>query len=330
MAQVTYEEKDSIKESVVKEERVQQRVIIASRSISQSQWKITYARLRKNRVAIISFYYICLNILIALIHPILMAFDPNGSVPGHDRRFGGGASAFPSLKYPGGTDLRGMDSFARVLAGSETSLTVGILSTIIAMVIGILVGLYAGYYQGKTEEILMRITDLFLAVPFLIIALILLRLVDLGQADAIDSLSHVQIITLLIGIFGWAGLARLVTANVKQVSALEYIHAAKIMGASNRRILFIHVFPNVLPPIIVIGALFIAGGILAEAGLAFLGFGDPTNTLSWGIQVNLARPKLFEHPEQALIPGFAIFFLVLSVNLFGDGLRDALDPRLKD
>ncbi|MCE7734564.1 MAG: ABC transporter permease [Candidatus Heimdallarchaeota archaeon] len=330
MAQISYEESGSSKDSVVKEEKVHPRIKITKRNISQSQWRITIERLQKNRVAVIAFYYIGLNILIAFIYPILMGFNPVGAVPGHDRRFGGGANAFPSLKYPGGTDLRGMDSFARVLSGSETSLTVGILSTIIALLIGVVVGLYAGYYQGKTEEILMRITDLFLAVPFLIIALILLRLVDLGQADAIESLTHVQIITILIGLFGWAGLARLVTANVKQVTALEYIDAVKIMGANNRRILFVHIFPNVLPPIIVLGALFVAGGILAEAGLAFLGFADPTNTVSWGIQVNLARPKLNEHPEQALIPGFAIFFLVLCVNLFGDGLRDALDPRLKE
>lgn len=329
MAQPSYEDVDQSTEITLKPES-SVRIKIAKRNISQSQWGIVLGRLRRNKVAIISFYYILLNIIIAFLYPILMGSSPITTDPGHDRRFGGGASEFPSLKYPSGTDLRGMDSFSRLLAGSETSISVGVLSTMIAMIIGVLVGLYAGFYQGKTEEILMRITDLFLAVPFLIIALILLRLVDLGQADAIDSLTHVQIITILIGIFGWAGLARLVTANVKQVSSLEYVDAVRIMGASNTRIIYIHVLPNVMTPIIVIGALFVAGGILAEAGLAFLGFGDPSNTISWGIQVNLARPKLSEHPEQALMPGFAIFFLVLSINLFGDALADALNPRLKE
>ncbi|MCE7734563.1 MAG: ABC transporter permease [Candidatus Heimdallarchaeota archaeon] len=329
MAQTSHKDIEHSPVISLKEES-SDRLKIAKRDISQSQWGIVYGRLRRNRVAVISFYYISLNILIAIIYPVLMGSSPITTDPGHDRRFGGGASEFPTLKYPSGTDLRGMDSFARLLAGSQTSISVGVLSTAIALIIGVIVGLYAGYYQGKTEEVLMRITDLFLAVPFLIIALILLRLVDLGQADAIDALTHVQIITILIGIFGWAGLARLVTANVKQVSSLEYIDAVKIMGASSNRILFIHVLPNVLTPIIVIGALFVAGGILAEAGLAFLGFGDPSNTISWGIQVNIARPKLSEHPEQALMPGFAIFFLVLSINLFGDALSDALNPRLKE
>lgn len=329
MSQVSYDDKGKTVDAVVKEEK-QQRIKVAKGSISQSQWAIVMARLKKNRVATLAFYYIALNLLIAFFYPLLIGNSPIVTDPGRDRRYGGGASEFPTLKYPGGTDLRGMDSFARLLAGSQTSISVGVLSTMIALSIGVVVGLYAGFYQGKTEEILMRITDLFLAVPFLIIALILLRLVDLGEADAIDALTHVQIITILIGIFGWAGLARLVTANVKQITALEYIDAVRIMGASQSRVLYIHILPNVLPPIIVLGALFVAGGILSEAGLAFLGFGDPSNTISWGIQVNLARPKLSEHPEQALIPGMAIFFLVLCVNLFGDALRDALDPRLKE
>jgi ABC-type dipeptide/oligopeptide/nickel transport system permease subunit len=176
----------------------------------------------------------------------------------------------------------------------------------------------------------MRFTDLILAVPFLVLALILIRIINSGNATFLENVSYVAIIAMLIGLFGWAGLARLVTANVKQVEALEYVQAVKIMGARDRRIIFLHVLPNVLAPIIVVVALFVASSILSEAGLAFLGFADPANTLSWGVEVSQNQNILRLHPDQVLIPGFAIFFLVLSVNVFGDALRDALDPRLKE
>ena len=300
------------------------------RRVSTNQWIIILQRLSRNKVAMMAVFYITLNSLVAFFYPVLMGIGPTSSYAVHDARNGGGANSFPNLKYPAGTDLRGLDSFARLLAGAETSLIVGVVSTIIAMIIGVSLGLFAGYYGRKIEEVIMRITDLFLAVPFLIIALILLRLSDLGQAGFMQNMPHVQIITLLIGLFSWAGLCRLVNASVKQVKEMEYIQAVRIMGASDKRILFVHILPNVLAPIIVLGALFIAGGILGEAALAFLGFGDAANTISWGIQVNLATSQLRIHPEQSLVPGLAIFFLVLAINLFGDALADAMNPRLKE
>lgn len=318
---------DNATESVVKLTKMKKKELAR---VSKNQWVVILQRLAKNRVAMLALYYIALNVFIAVFYPVLMGGSPSANYAVHDARLGGGANTFPNLKYPAGTDLRGMDSFARLLAGTETSLIVGVLSTIISLFIGILMGLMAGFYGGKIEEVIMRLTDLFLAVPFLILALILLRLNDLGQAGFLQSLTHVQVITLLIGVFGWAGLARLVTASVKQVKEMEYIQAIRILGATDRRILFIHIFPNVLAPIIVLGALFIAGGILGEAGLAFLGFGDSLNTISWGIQVNIATSQLRIHPEQSLVPGLAIFFLVLAVNLFGDALADAMNPRLKE
>ncbi len=297
---------------------------------SANIWIAVIRRIKKNNVAIICFEYIMLNVLIAFFYPILMADGPLSLNPGMSSRFGGGANAFPSLRYPGGTDQLGMDSFTRLLAGSETSILVGLFSTLISLIIGTILGLYAGYYQGTTEELVMRITDFFLAVPFLILALVLVQLIQNSKLPYLKSLSHVEIITLVLGFFGWAALARLVTANTKQVASMEYVQAAKVVGVSNQKIIFSHIFPNVLAPIVVLGALYVGGGILSEAGLAFLGIGDPFNTISWGISVNQSQAKLGEHPEQALIPGFAIFFLVLAINLLGDTLRDALDPRLKE
>jgi len=297
---------------------------------SPNQWVVVINRIRKNKIAKYSFYYIMFNILLAIFYPVFLSNDPTSLAPGSDSRYGGGAIAFPNLKYPFGTSQLGFNTYSRIIAGTQTSILVGLFATMIAVFIGVFVGLMAGYYKGRVEEVLMRITDLFLAVPFLIIALILIQIIDSGKSVVFQNVSEVVLITFLIGIFGWAGLARLVTANVKQVAALEYVQAVRIMGARDRRIIGLHILPNVLAPIIVITALTIAGSILSEAGLAFLGFADPANTLSWGIEVSINRDILRIHPDQTLIPGFAIFFLVLAVNIFGDTVRDALDPRLKE
>lgn len=299
-------------------------------AIKINQWSMVMSRLGNNRVAILAFYYIAFNFILAVFYPIFMSQSPFNNEPGLDRRYGGGVDSRPNLKYPFGVNFSGLDTYTRILAGTETSITVGVVATLISLVLGVAVGLLAGYYQGKMEEIAMRITDLFLAVPFLIIALILIRMINSGSASYFENVSQLTVIIFLLGFFGWAGLARLVTANVKQVKSLEYVDAVKIMGASDKRIIFVHVLPNILAPIIVISAIFVASAILSEAGLAFLGFGDPVNTLSWGIEVSSARDSLRQNPEQALIPGFAIFFLVLAVNIFGDAIRDALDPRLRD
>ncbi len=295
-----------------------------------NQWSLVSGRIKNNRVAVLALYYVMLNILIAIFYPIFMSNSPLNNEAGLDRRYGGGVDARPNLKYPFGVNFSGLDSYSRIIAGAETSIIVGVVATIISLILGVAVGLLAGYYQGKVEEIAMRITDLFLAVPFLIIALILIRMINSGSTDYFEGVSQLNVIIFLLGFFGWAGLARLVTANVKQIKSLEYIDAVQIMGASDKRIIFVHVLPNILAPIIVISAIFVASAILSEAGLSFLGFGDPVNTLSWGIEVSQARDSLRQNPEQALIPGFAIFFLVLAVNVFGDAIRDALDPRLRD
>lgn len=297
---------------------------------STNLWIVVFQRLRRNKVAMLAFYYIFLNILIAIFYPILIPYSPLERAPGKDSKFGGGVVAFPTLKYPAGVNQAGQDTFSRLLAGSEVSILVGIFATLISVVLGVAVGLLAGYYQGKIEEILMRVVDLFLAVPFLLIAIVLVQIIVSGEAQFLEGVPTVWVITFVIGFFGWAGLARLVTANVKQVASLEYVSAVRIMGARDIRILFVHILPNVSAPIIVITALFTASAILSEAGLAFLRIGDPENTVSWGIMVSNGRNTLTTHPEISLLPGFAIFFLVLCINLFGDALRDALDPKLKN
>ena len=233
------------------------------------------------------------------------------------------------MKYPAGTDILGRDEFSRVLAGSEVSLTVGVFSTVLSVFIGVSLGAIAGYYRGWSEEIIMRITDMFLSLPFLVIAILAVAFIRRGRIAFLKQIPQSMVIILVLGIFGWGGLCRLVTANTKQIYRLDYVNAARVLGASNRRIILLHILPNILAPIIVIATLSVAGGILSEAGLTFLGLGSPT-TISWGQMVNEAQTVFRSNPELAFIPGFSIFFVVLAFNLLGDALRDAMDPRLKE
>ncbi len=299
------------------------------RERSPSQWTLVWRRYRKNKVALLSAVLVVGITIIAVVYPILMPFSPVGTSPLFDAWNGGGSIANPNLKYPGGTDILGRDEFSRLLAGSEVSLTVGLFSTIMSLVIGVSLGALAGYYRGWTEEIIMRITDMFLALPFLVIAILAVSFIRRGRLEFLRKIPQSVVIIIVLGVFGWAGLCRLVTANTKQIYNLDYVNAARVLGASNRRIILVHILPNILAPIIVIGTISIAGGILSEAGLTFLGLGSPT-TISWGQMVNEAQTVLKTNPELALLPGFAIFFVVLAFNLLGDALRDALDPRLRE
>ena len=310
-----------------------QEIIIAKdgtlRERSPSQWSLVWRRYRKNRIALISGAIVIAVTIIAIVYPLLVPYSPIGITPLYDSWNGGGALSNPNLKYPGGTDILGRDEFSRILAGSEVSLTVGIFSTILSLAIGVTLGALAGYFRGWTEEIIMRLTDMFLALPFLVIAILAVSFIRRGRLIFLRQIPQSIVIILVLGVFGWAGLCRLVSANTRQIYNLDYVNAARVLGASNRRIIMVHILPNILAPIIVIGTLAIAGGILSEAGLTFLGLGSPT-TISWGQMVNEAQTVLKTNPELALLPGFAIFFVVLAFNLLGDALRDALDPRLRE
>ncbi len=310
-----------------------QEIIIAKdgtlRERSPSQWSLVWGRYKKNKIALVSGAIVIIVTVIAIVYPLLVPYSPTGITPLYDSWNGGGALSNPNLKYPGGTDILGRDEFSRILAGSEVSLTVGIFSTILSLAIGVTLGALAGYFRGWTEEIIMRLTDMFLALPFLVIAILAVSFIRRGRLVFLRQIPQSIVIILVLGVFGWAGLCRLVSANTRQIYNLDYVNAARVLGASNRRIIMVHILPNILAPIIVIGTLAIAGGILSEAGLTFLGLGSPT-TISWGQMVNEAQTVLKTNPELALLPGFAIFFVVLAFNLLGDALRDALDPRLRE
>jgi ABC-type dipeptide/oligopeptide/nickel transport system permease subunit len=232
----------------------------------------------------------------------------------------------PSLKHLFGTDRIGHDVFSQVIYGAENALYVGFGAAALAMSIATIIGLVAGYYGGIIDNILMRITEIFLVIPFLLILLVFLKVITSIAPSGIGGLS---IVTIMIGIFSWAANARIIRGEVLRIKEQEYIEASKVLGASQTRIIFRHILPNVLHIIIVLTTLMIATAILVEAGVSFLGFGDP-NAITWGQQLQKASESIKEAWWEGVFPGVFITLLVLGFSLLGNGLRDALDPRLRE
>ncbi|GIW22189.1 MAG: hypothetical protein KatS3mg068_1196 [Candidatus Sericytochromatia bacterium] len=225
-----------------------------------------------------------------------------------------------------GTDASGRDSLSRLIWGAQVSLQVGILAIGLATIIGVILGLISGYFGKWIDLIIMRLTDIMMSMPDLLLVMALVSVLP-SQDD--KSSQGVGIIIFSIGIVSWTGIARMVRSQVLTVKEMEFIEASKASGSSNFTILFKHLLPNVIAPIIVISTMSIAGAIMTEAALSFLGFGVKSPTASWGSMVNEGLGFFRDAPWVPIIPGIAIAVSVFSFNLFGDGIRDALDPKLK-
>jgi ABC-type dipeptide/oligopeptide/nickel transport system permease subunit len=225
----------------------------------------------------------------------------------------------PSPAHWLGTDVQGRDIWSRLVYGSRVSLTVGIVSQGIALLLGVTLGLLAGYYGGWVEEVVMRLADVTLAFPTL---LLLIAMVAAFQPS-------MGVVFVTIGVVGWAGIARLVRGQVLVVRQLEYIQAIRALGARDWRIMLQHVLPNVIAPVVIAATLGVAGAIMAEAALSFLGLGVPPPSPSWGSMIADGRDldQLRRAPWTSVFPGLAIGMAVLGFNLLGDALRDALDPK---
>lgn len=223
----------------------------------------------------------------------------------------------PSLEHVMGTDKFGRDIFSRVLHGARTSLAVGALVTLAAIVIGMPIGLMAGYFGGKVDTVLMRVSDIFLAFPPLLLPISIVAALGPGLLNAM--------IALAVSWFPW--YARIMRAAVMRVRKEPYIDAAKAMGVGSLKIMLRHVTPNSLTPIIVQGSMDFGFTILAAASLSFIGLGALPPTIEWGLMAATARTQFLEHWWTALCPGFAIFLTVFAINLIGDGVRDVLDPK---
>ena len=228
----------------------------------------------------------------------------------------------PSPEHPLGQTSFGRDVLARIIYGTRNSLTFALPAITLSVSVGVILGVIAAYYGGWVDSVIMRIADIFLAFPALVFAIILVAIFD-------DMAIRLQVIIMAFGILGIPAYARIVRASVLQARELPYIEAAKVAGAGNWRIMFRHILPNTIQPIIITFTFDIGGFILLFAGLAFLGFTDP-HLIEWGRDIDVGRGHLVNAPWAALYPGLMILFTVLGFMLVGDGLRDALDPRLRN
>lgn len=232
----------------------------------------------------------------------------------------------PSISSPLGTDELGRDQLARVLHGGRVSLTVGLLASALTLLIGTTVGALSGFYGGWLDNVLMRCTDVFLSFPSLFVLIMLsvmMRDTSLGKTQG-----GVPIIILAIGLLSWMMPARIIRATFLSLREREFVLAARAIGASNKRLILVHILPNTLGPIVVQGALQTAYSIITESGLSYLGLGIQPPTPSWGNMLNSAQAYITLYPWLAIFPGLMIFITVISVNSVGDGLRDAFDPHM--
>ncbi|UCH60927.1 MAG: ABC transporter permease [Anaerolineales bacterium] len=288
----------------------------------RSLWGDVWLQFRKHRLAMLGVGILAILVLGVTVGPLIYTVDAKYiDVTA--------ANAQPSREHPFGTDNLGRDTLARSMAGGRISLSVGITAMLIAIFFGTVTGLLAGYYP-RLDSPLMRITDMFLALPqlpLLLVTIFLLR--ETLRAAFGPEAGIFMLIVFVIGILNWMPTARVVRAEVLSIKEQEFILAAKSIGTRNYRILIRHIFPNVLSPILVSATLGLAGAIINESALSFLGLGFPSDFPTWGRLLYDGKDFLTLTPSLVFWPGLFISLTVLSVNFIGDGLRDALDPRLR-
>jgi peptide/nickel transport system permease protein len=282
--------------------------LAAARPLRKDVWR----RYKRNRLAMVGLVVLILLVLSAVFAPLIAPYSITDRASGQFR-------AGPSMDHYFGTDTIGRDVFSRVVFGSRVSLKIGIAATSIALVIGLFLGAIAGFFGGLVDTLIMRITDIFLAIPYIVLAVAIASL--LGRSE--------NTVILVLGLTGWLGICRIVRSSFLSLKQLEYVEAARALGYSKWRIMFRHILPNALQPIIVYGTIAVGSVILSEAALSFLGVGPTDPTPAWGLMVSDAKGVMAVAPHMLFFPGMAIFITVLAFVFIGDGLRDALDPKLK-
>jgi ABC-type dipeptide/oligopeptide/nickel transport system permease subunit len=280
----------------------------APRPLRADVWR----RFKRNRLAVIGLGMVVLLALTAVFAPLIAPFEIT-------ERSRGVFRAGPSADHWFGTDAIGRDVFSRVVFGARVSLRISMLAAAISLSIGVIVGALAGFLGGVVDTMVMRFVDVLLAIPYIIFAVALATVVGRSENSII----------LILGFTTWMGIARIVRASFLSMKRLEYVEAARALGYSRRRIVLRHILPNAIQPIIVYGTIIVGSLILSEAALSFLGVGPQEPTPAWGLMVADAKGLLTSAPHLVLFPGAAIFVTVLAFVFVGDGLRDALDPKLK-
>ena len=277
----------------------------------ETYWQMSWYRFKKHKMAMAGLCFLLLIYLVAILAPYIathdyMEIDPTATLQP------------PSREHLAGTDRVGRDIFSRLIYGSRISLSVGFVAAGVAITIGTVVGAVAGYFGGVLDDVLMRITEVIMAMP------VLFLLVTIAAVFP----RSIYNVMLIIGLTSWPGVARLVRGQFLSLREMDYVEAARSIGVKNSRIVFAHILPNTMAPIIVSATLRVGGAILTESALSFLGLGI-TNPPSWGTILEAGRNYIRQAPWICLLPGALIFLTVLAFNFVGDGLRDALDPRLK-
>ena len=273
---------------------------------------IALAQFRRSHVGRVGAVLVCAFVLVAALAPLLSPYDPVSA------DFANVLSP-PTRAHPFGTDDIGRDILSRVVHGSRISLQAGLFTVAVALCIGLPLGLVAGYLGGRVDNVIMRGLEVILSFPGLVLALGITAVLGPKLIHALFA----------IGVVFVPNFARLIRAQVLSVKEHDFVAAARALGASDRRLVILHILPNCLAPLLVQSSFSVAFGILTEAALSFLGMGTQPPTPSWGIMLSMGRGYLELAPWLGAFPGFAIFLAVLGFNLLGDGIRDALDPRLK-
>jgi ABC-type dipeptide/oligopeptide/nickel transport system permease subunit len=277
-------------------------------SAAQDVWQ----RFRRNRLALTGIVIVLLLVLLAILAPLIAPYDP--VQVDLDRQF-----TPPSAQHLFGADLFGRDLLSRVIFGARISLMIGLVPPLIAVTIGATLGVLSAYYGGWVDALIMRLADVVLAFPSLLLAMVVTY--TLGAS--------LYTLFIALSVVGWASAARVVRSQTLSLKERDFVVACRAVGVGDGRVMFRHIIPNCLAPILVLLTLDIPEAIMAEAGLSFLGVGAQPPTPSWGLMINEAQQYVFSAPWASILPGVAILFTVLGFNFVGDGLRDAMDPYLK-
>lgn len=284
----------------------------------RSLWRVFLHQFLKHRMAVVGAIVMLVILVLVAGAPLFTNYTPFKQ----DLR---NRFSPPSAEHWMGTDDLGRDLWTRILYGGRISLSVGLLSMAVAVVIGTIIGLVSGYFGSWLDAVFSRLTEIFLSVPRLFVLLVLTTFLRQADIPGVQAGSFWPI-ALVIGALAWMSVARLVRGTTLAMREREFVQAARMIGATDTRILFRHILPNISSPIIVAATLGLAGAIITESGLSYLGFGVQLPTPTWGNMLSNTQSQMLTAPWTAIFPGMMIFIVVIAINYLGDGLRDALDP----
>ncbi|WP_160669879.1 oligopeptide ABC transporter permease [Clostridium sp. C8-1-8] len=302
---------------------INSKVVNKSKAVrkSESLWKQAFKRLRKNKLAMIALIFLILMLLFSFIGPLFSPYV-SGTVNASS------ISKAPSARHWLGTDKLGRDILTRLMQAGRISLTIGIASMLVSVIFGAILGAISGFYGGIVDNLIMRIADILMSIPGLPLLMIIGALLSEWK---VPGEYRIYIVMIMLSLVGWPGLARLIRGQILSLKEQPFMQATEVLGLSDRRKIFNHLIPNTIPILLVVATLNVAGAILSESVLSFLGLGVVPPAASWGNMIDAANNLIDfqKRPWLWVPPGTAIFLTVISINLLGEGLRDALDPKMK-